>query len=1370
MVGVISNLKNILLLVLLAGLSTWGGAAYAAACAVAASGNWSAAATWAAPCNVAGGPTAADTVTIPNNNPTFVVTVDVNSAAASITFSGGNRGAQLLLGAGVTLNVTGAITMNPTTSTNAARQVILAVGSGTLTAASVAITGGGPAGRTSQLTVSTGTITIGAITFAGTAANAQLTTTGASTINISGTVSGAGTPTLTATGNTVNYTGAAQTVMASAYYHLGLSGSGAKTMAGVTAIGGDLSISGTATMTGNAAFNVTGALNYYSTGTTTLTAATPISIGSYNQTNGTLVDNGNTITVTGTGANTWSQSAGSFTSTGAVIFTGAAPQIGTATFNNMTLNVGLGNTATLTGNVTLNGVLTLSSGIFTTGANTLEVTSSCLTSISGASATRYVLGNLRLHYPTVAGTTTCTFPIGDATAYTPATVAMTNVSSTLANSTLTASTTTGDHPDTTAMISGIDPAKSVNRYWTLTPGASLTFATYSTTFNFIAGDIDAGANTANFVIARKNTGVWSYPTMGAANPTNTTATGMTQAGGFGQYAIGQTISISGTVFEDFNYGGGAGRSLGASAGVGIGGARVELYTGAGAFVSFTTTSASGTYLFDSLANGTYIVRIASNGATGVRSTRIGGAACATCVPVQTYRTNASSGTPVAVTDHVGGETPTLLDAGDNTTSATLASLTTGTTTAQSITTVTKGASMVTGVDFGFNFDTIVSIRDAGQGSLRQFIVNSNALGGEGSLSQNGLSGGLETSVFMIPNGAAQPGLNAGYANQLTIGGPNAGAAVITLASALPVISGTNTSVDGTTQTNDVGDTNFGLVGTGGTVGVSGIALPRFNRPEVVISAAATQLSGSGSPVYIKGLAVSNGGILVSGANSVVQDCLAGMNADGTVTTVYSATYGIIAGAGTNILISHDYVKVNNSGIRGDSPGANLIIEYSEVDSIDGTPGGGQTNTFDGILIVNSATNITVRYNLVNNQRGGALEFGFGTGAVTGIALENTLLNSGFTSPGVPSTEGMGIAVYSLAAGTALTLQQNIVTGSARVGIAVVPGATALTASGITMTRNSIYGNGTIGIDLNPISSDPNTYTPQGVTLNDLNDADSGPNGLLNFPILESATISGGNLVMTGWARPGSAIELFIADADPSGFGEGKNYLATMTEGSGADTDATVSTYGPGAINGIAQGTDNTNRFKFTIPLPGGVADGTVLTSTATLAGSTSEFSGNVTVTQLPSLTLTKMVNIFWDPVNLGVNPKYIPGALAEYIIIATNSGGPADNNSTVITDPVPANTALYANDIGGVGSGPVLFTNGAAASGLSYTFTALNNFADDVDFSNDNGATWTYVPVPGADGCDTAVTNLRVNPKGIFVGNPVPPNPSFNLRFRVCVK
>jgi len=170
----------------------------------------------------------------------------------------------------------------------------------------------------------------------------------------------------------------------------------------------------------------------------------------------------------------------------------------------------------------------------------------------------------------------------------------------------------------------------------------------------------------------------------------------------------------------------------------------------------------------------------------------------------------------------------------------------------------------------------------------------------------------------------------------------------------------------------------------------------------------------------------------------------------------------------------------------------------------------------------------------------------------------------------------------------------------------------------------------------------------------------------------------------------------------------------------------------------------------------------IATGPATLTGIMA--SANLTISNLPNITLLKTVAIYSDPVNGTTNPKYIPGAVAQYAIIASNSGSSADNNSTFITDPVPANTALYVNNVGGTPAGPVSFTNGATPSGL--TLVATN-----ISFSNSGSAgPWTYTPVPGADGCDPAVTHLRVNPQGTFLGSPTAPNPSFQLTFRVCVK
>ena len=72
--------------------------------------------------------------------------------------------------------------------------------------------------------------------------------------------------------------------------------------------------------------------------------------------------------------------------------------------------------------------------------------------------------------------------------------------------------------------------------------------------------------------------------------------------------------------------------------------------------------------------------------------------------------------------------------------------------------VVIGSTDLNGVDFGVNFDVIVNTNDSGQGSFRQFIINSNELSNS-NLDQEDdpTSGvnfskplGIETSIFMMP--------------------------------------------------------------------------------------------------------------------------------------------------------------------------------------------------------------------------------------------------------------------------------------------------------------------------------------------------------------------------------------------------------------------------------------------------------------------------------------------------------------------------------------------------------------------------------------------------------------------------------------------
>jgi parallel beta-helix repeat protein len=432
------------------------------------------------------------------------------------------------------------------------------------------------------------------------------------------------------------------------------------------------------------------------------------------------------------------------------------------------------------------------------------------------------------------------------------------------------------------------------------------------------------------------------------------------------------------------------------------------------------------------------------------------------------------------------------------------------------------------------------------------------------------------------------------------------------------------------------------------------------------------------------------------------------------------------------------------------------------------PSSGHSNTFDGVLLVGTVSSIQVTANLTRDQAGGGIEVGFGGGASASNILvsNNTVRSNGFTVTGgsIASTEPIGMAAYDYS-GNSVVFSRNLVRDNAGPGIVV------MRANGTVVTQNSFQSNGGISIDLDPRSVDPNSLnTPNGVSINDLNDADVDPaNGMDNFPVIVNAVVAAGELSLGGFARPGSSIELYIAQADPSGFGEGLTYLGTLTEGSGTDLDAGNGSYGPGNVNGLNQGTDNTNRFSFRFPIPAGVVTGTRLTATATLGGETSEFGGNVLVTTGPSLQLAKSVQSFSDPVNGTTNPKSFPGATKLYVVTISNQGaGSVDSNSVNVTDPIPANTKLFIGDLGAPGSGPVAFVNGSPSSALTWTFTALNNLTDDLDFSNDGGSTWTYVPVADAQGCDAAVTHIRMRPKGVMPGNGGG-NPSFQLQFRVLV-
>jgi uncharacterized repeat protein (TIGR01451 family) len=151
-----------------------------------------------------------------------------------------------------------------------------------------------------------------------------------------------------------------------------------------------------------------------------------------------------------------------------------------------------------------------------------------------------------------------------------------------------------------------------------------------------------------------------------------------------------------------------------------------------------------------------------------------------------------------------------------------------------------------------------------------------------------------------------------------------------------------------------------------------------------------------------------------------------------------------------------------------------------------------------------------------------------------------------------------------------------------------------------------------------------------------------------------------------------------------------------------------------------------------------------------------------------TLGVTKTATVISDPVG-SVAPKSLPGAVVDYKVVFTN---PATNalkpvNNVVVEDQLPANVILRVSDLAGAGKGPVEFLDGNIlglfSSGLACSFVSLSSTSDCIEFSD--GTSWTYVPVPDANGYDGNVRAIRLKPATTFntAG-------SFQLRYRVKIR
>ncbi len=146
------------------------------------------------------------------------------------------------------------------------------------------------------------------------------------------------------------------------------------------------------------------------------------------------------------------------------------------------LEVQPGGSLVMNANLTVTGSLTLGTSI-NTGSSTLGL--GCNATVSGASETNYVIGNIKKDY---CQTGAFTYPTGTANGYSPASV---NVTALGTNpSSLEVKATQGNR-------AGMDGTESAQRYWELLETGDLTV---DMTFNY--RDVDVAGTEANYKLFR----------------------------------------------------------------------------------------------------------------------------------------------------------------------------------------------------------------------------------------------------------------------------------------------------------------------------------------------------------------------------------------------------------------------------------------------------------------------------------------------------------------------------------------------------------------------------------------------------------------------------------------------------------------------------------------------------------------------------------------------------------------------------------------------------------------------------------------------------------------------------------------------------
>jgi hypothetical protein len=501
----------------------------------------------------------------------------------------------------------------------------------------------------------------------------------------------------------------------------------------------------------------------------------------------------------------------------------------------------------------------------------------------------------------------------------------------------------------------------------------------------------------------------------------------------------------------------------------------------------------------------------------------------------------------------------------------------------------------------------------------------------------------------------------------------------------------------------------------------------------VISGNAWGISSDGAGTIIRGNRIGTNPAGTAPLPNVVAGIGIGGTSALTPATVGGSGLGegnLISGNAEDGLSVGNYVRVMGNLIGTDITGMNslgnaqdgiLVSGASPTNTVIGGTDPGSRNVIsgngrDGIEVqLDSPGGTTVQGNYVGTDVNGAPTLGNGR---EGIAASSNCLIGGSVAGAGNLVAGnvFGIACYGSnnqiignvicdnggagvgSRGSNTQIIGNVIHDNGGAGVQVNGGSSQGLPDGVypqgdTISANSIYANGGLGIDLQ--WTDPNTGQPvTGVTLNDSAGHDLS-NHLQNFPILTAAHCAAATGTLNSTPNTTFRIEFFANHLpghpntnDPNDhnlYGEGERYIGFL--------EVT---------------TDDAGNASFNAPIEALLPGEQYITATATneATGDTSEFSNAVAV-EPQTATVTTVTS--------SVNPSLLNQGVTFTATVTPASSGNMTPTGTVQFQIDGVN----AGGLVSLGSGSASFSISTLSAG---THTIMAVYSGDCDFLSSSGS------------------------------------------------